>query len=92
MTARPTNTVRLPRSGTATSELVVEAIATCMDDDPTDLGVTLYDSVDPDALDRLFRAKSDGTPRAKGRVVFQMGECRVEVTDETVSVSLDRPA
>ena len=92
MTARPTDTVCLPRAGTATSELVVEAIAVCVDDDPTDLGVRLYDSVDPDALDRIFRAKSDGTPRAQGRIVFRMGECRVEVTEETVSVSLDRPA
>ena len=89
MTARPTDTVCLPRRDSSVSALVVEAIAACVDADPTELGVTLYDTVDPDALDKLFHAKADGTPRTGGRVVFRIGECTVEVTEETVSATAE---
>jgi hypothetical protein len=38
--------------------------------DVTDTGFTLDDHVDPDALDRLFKPKEDGTPRMNGRLTF----------------------
>jgi len=38
--------------------------------DVTDSGFSLYDSIDPDALDQLFRPKPDDTPRSLGHVAF----------------------
>lgn len=35
--------------------------------------------LDPDALDALFDARSDGTPRIGGRLSFVYGNCRVSV-------------
>ena len=74
------------------SELVVEAVSACVGTDPTDLDVTLYDVVDPDALDRLFGARTDGTPRVGGRVSFSVGDCTVEITDESVSATQRKSA
>jgi hypothetical protein len=39
----------------------------------------LYYSVDPDALDRLFAARPDGTARAAGSVSFELDEYEVTV-------------
>ncbi|EMA33423.1 hypothetical protein C446_14374 [Halobiforma nitratireducens JCM 10879] len=47
--------------------------------DPTDGRITLYDIVDPDALDSLFRPQYDGTPRAGGRVSFVVDDYRVTI-------------
>ncbi|WP_158056005.1 HalOD1 output domain-containing protein [Halorussus halophilus] len=87
MTTKPPDTVRLSRADATVSELVVEAISICVGAEPTDLGVTLYDVVDPDALDRLFGVQTDGTPRVGGQVTFSIADCTVEVTDETVSAT-----
>lgn len=87
MTTQPSDTVRLSRADSTVSELVVEAISTCVGAEPTDLDVTLYDVVDPDALDRLFDARTDGTPRIGGRVTFSIAECTVEITDDTVTAA-----
>jgi len=38
--------------------------------DVTDTGFTLADHVDPDALDRLFEPRDDGTPRLNGQLTF----------------------
>ena len=92
MTPRPPDTVRLARADATVSELVVEAISACVGTDPIDLDVTLYDVVDPDALDRLFGTRIDGTPRVGGRVSFSVGDCTVEITDETVSATQRQPA
>lgn len=62
------------------STTVVHALADCMDIDPTDGRITLYDTVDPDALDRLFRPRHDGRPRSGGRLSFVVADHYVTVT------------
>jgi len=69
-------------------ERVVTAVADANDVDVTDLDVRLYDIVDPDALERLFRPRADGIPRARGQVVFEMAGCTVVVhSDGDVEVA-----
>ncbi|AEH36625.1 HalOD1 output domain-containing protein [Halopiger xanaduensis] len=58
---------------------VIHALADCMGVDPTDGRISLYDSVDPDALDRLFRPRHDGTPRSSGQLSFVVDDHRVTV-------------
>lgn len=58
---------------------VVHALADVMGKDVTDTGFSLYDSVDPDALDRLFSKKADGTPRPPGHVAFSVEGHQVTV-------------
>lgn len=38
--------------------------------DVTDTGFTLYDHVEPDALDQLFKPTKDGHPRMNGMLTF----------------------
>ncbi|MFB9804926.1 HalOD1 output domain-containing protein [Haladaptatus pallidirubidus] len=45
------------------STAVVMALAEVTGNDPAEIGVPLYDVIDPDALDNLFSDKHDGTPR-----------------------------
>ncbi|WP_324760581.1 HalOD1 output domain-containing protein [Haloarcula sp. GH36] len=45
--------------GSSTSEAVVQAVAEAAGTDPTELP-PLYDQVDPDALEKLFRNPSNG--------------------------------
>ena len=59
-----------PTVKSAASLAIVEAIAAIEACDPRDLPVALYDCIDPDALDALFRTRRDGTPRSGGRVEF----------------------
>lgn len=60
---------------------VVEAIAAATDTDPFDLTPPLYDTINPEALDRLMR------PDADCRVTFEYDGHAVEVrNDGTVSV------
>ena len=47
--------------------------------DVTDTGFTLNDHVDPEALDRLFRPKEDGTPRTNGHMSFTIWGYQVTV-------------
>jgi len=47
--------------------------------DVTDTGFTLNDHVDPDALDRLFKPKDDGTPRMSGHLTFTVWGYQVTV-------------
>lgn len=47
--------------------------------DVTDTGFTLNDHVDPEALDRLFAPKEDGTPRTNGHVSFTIWNYQVTV-------------
>lgn len=59
------------------STTIVHALSDLAGVDVTDTRSRLYDSVDPDALDRLFRPRLDGTPRADGHVVFTVWNYRV---------------
>jgi len=47
--------------------------------DVTGTGFTLYDHVDPDALDQLFRPKEDGSPRMSGQLTFTVWNYQVTV-------------
>jgi hypothetical protein len=60
------------------SETVVYAVAETNGVDPMALSERLYDCIDPDALDRLFRTGRHGSG---GTVVFTMAGCRVTVED-----------
>lgn len=55
---------------------VIEAIAEAKAIEPTEMEATLYDAVDPDALDRLF---TDHGGAVAGRVVFEIGPHEVTV-------------
>lgn len=46
------------------SDVVIQAIANAAGVDPTELSEPLIDSVDPDALDAIFRPRHDGTARS----------------------------
>ncbi|QFU83940.1 HalOD1 output domain-containing protein [Natronorubrum aibiense] len=66
--------------GTATiTTTIVHALASIADTDVSQGEFSLYDSVDPDALDRLFRKKADGTERTGGHVAFTALEYEVYV-------------
>lgn len=55
------------------STSVVRAVAEVATVDASELGTSLYESIDPDALDNLFENKFDGTPRTGiGHVTFTM--------------------
>lgn len=68
----------LPRHESAVSERVVTAVATARGVEPADLP-PLYDVIDPDALDRLFRHGSTAGCAGPDRVVFTMAGCEVVV-------------
>lgn len=66
--------------GTATlTTAVVHAIASIADVDVSQGEFSLYDSVDPDALERIFAPKADGEKRAGGHVAFTALEHEVYV-------------
>lgn len=58
---------------------VVHAIADVTGIDPTEAEGRLYDHVEPDALNRLFEPKSDGTPRLQGHLAFAVRGHQVSV-------------
>lgn len=61
---------------TQASERVVCEVAAYSNTPPEDLP-PLYDTIDPDALDALFR-----TDRMDGRVEFRYGNCNVSVRSD----------
>ncbi|RQG97329.1 HalOD1 output domain-containing protein [Natrarchaeobius chitinivorans] len=66
--------------GTATiTTTIVHALAEIVETDVSQGEFSLYDSVDPDALDRLFSRKADGTERTGGHVAFTALEHEVFV-------------
>ncbi|WP_423999845.1 HalOD1 output domain-containing protein [Haloarcula salina] len=70
------------------SETIVHAVADTLGIDPVDLDDRISDCIDPDALDRLFRAGEPGEPSPDGLVVFSMAGCRIEVEgNRSVSVT-----
>lgn len=58
---------------------VVHAISDVTGVDPTDAGFRLYDHVDPDALNTLFRPRSDDAPRNRATLSFRVWEYQVTV-------------
>jgi len=61
------------------SMTVVECLAEATGVSPVDIERPLYDVVDPDALDRLFTAETEGVG---GRVVFELDGHEVTVRDD----------
>ncbi|WP_336003423.1 HalOD1 output domain-containing protein [Halorientalis halophila] len=58
---------------------LAHAVADVTGVDVTETGFTLNDYVDPDALDRLFAPKPDGSPRTNGHLSFSVWNCQVTV-------------
>lgn len=67
-------------SDTAVSVEVVETIAAVTGTDPLEMNPPLYEVVDTDALDMLFRRSSEA------RVEFEYNDHTVVIDDETVTV------
>lgn len=66
------------------SETVITAVAAATDADPLEMD-PLYETIDPDALDRLCRP-SDASPTLQ--LQFSMAGCEIEVRgDGTVTVT-----
>ena len=59
------------QDGERPSTAVVNAIADHEGASPNEIGPRLYDAVDPDALDSLFRQRVDGRIRDGGKAVFK---------------------
>ncbi|WP_254545144.1 HalOD1 output domain-containing protein [Halomarina pelagica] len=57
---------------------VMQAVGAVVDVDPMELD-SLYEAVDPDALDELFCPGPDGQPSIDGRIRFRFAGCRVTV-------------
>lgn len=66
--------------GSATlTTTIVHALASITDTDVSQGEFSLYDSIDPDALDRIFRPKADGADRTGGHIAFTALEHEVFV-------------
>ena len=68
-----------PDSAARLSTTVAHALADVMGTDVTSTEFSLYDCVDPDALDQLFSPLVDGRPRSSGHVAFNVLGYRVTV-------------
>lgn len=65
------------------STTVVLAVEEVIDD----MDAVLNDAIDPDALDSIFRPRSDVAPYRRGYVVFLIAGCRVTVrSDGTIEI------
>lgn len=61
------------------STAVIDAVAQAADVEPAELGTSLYDHVDPDALDNIFSDRHNGMPRGSGHVTFGLLDYEVTV-------------
>lgn len=64
------------------SQRVVQRIADAEDTDPAALDPPLHAAVNTDALDALFDATVDGSPREQGTIQFPHQRYQVTVTAE----------
>lgn len=62
------------------SETIVEALAAVENVEPDELGTRLYDSFDPEALDRLYGSAAERSEEL--RVAFTIGGYEVLITDD----------
>lgn len=67
-----------PSSDDSVIETVVRSVAAIMDLEPTAVE-SPHDQLDTDALNSLFRPRSNGRPRNDGYVKFTLEECVVVV-------------
>lgn len=68
---------------------VTSAVALLTGRPPEAVGSDLSESVEIDALDRLFRPRAAGVPSTDGRLVLSVGDCSVTVTS-TGLVTVER--
>ncbi len=80
-----------PNGPAALSTTVIHALADCMGVDVTDSRISLYDTVDPDALNELFRPRHDGTPRTGGTLTFVVDGHHVTVRGDG-EIQIEPPA
>ena len=73
------------------STTVVMAISEATGTPATELP-PMYDAIDPDALDAIFRDHVDGRPRTGIAVTFSMAGCTVDICDGEVTVTPDAGA
>ena len=77
MSGSTTDTVRTISGGETVSEAVVNAVADAKGVDPLDLD-PLYDTIAPDALDRLF---GDYPGSGSAELRFELSRCEVVVRE-----------
>lgn len=75
--------------GSPVSLRVTTAVAAALDIDPADLD-PLYDILDPEALNALFRERATEVSHPINRVVFMMAGCEV-VVDSTGAINVTPP-
>ena len=81
------STTELAVDSQPVSQTVVLAVAEATGDDPLELP-PLYDTIDPDALNKLFDSSTGGAVGRSGRVEFAYAGCDVSVrADERVAVT-----
>ncbi|MFC4549971.1 MULTISPECIES: HalOD1 output domain-containing protein [Halorussus] len=68
-----------PESGDELVHTVLDALEAASGRPAADMSVRLYDSVDPDALNDIFRPTRGGASRDEGRVRFTVGRYAVTV-------------
>lgn len=71
-----------PQGSATVTTTVVHALSTVAEIDVSQGEFSLYDSVDPDALERIFSSKADGAPRIGGYVAFTALDHEVHVHAE----------
>jgi hypothetical protein len=67
------------RSDGRLSTTVAHSLADVMGSDVTDTGFILFDSINPESLDRLFLPTATGGARSSGHVAFTVDGYRVTV-------------
>ncbi|WP_458185033.1 DUF7504 family protein [Haladaptatus sp. NG-WS-4] len=74
-------------SAQSLSTTVTVAVADVAGVEPADIPEQLYDVVDPEALDKLFKPRDDGKPRRGGRLSFSLYGHHVTVRgDGTITI------
>lgn len=68
-----------PDDSATFSATVVHALADVIGVDVTEVEFSLYDVIDPDALDRLFNRSADGTQAPPSHLAFSVRGYRVTV-------------
>lgn len=76
-TAREYHAYHDPSGAARLSTTVMHALADVMGENVTEVGFVLYDSVNPESLDRIFEPTADGQTRPPGHVAFTVQGYRV---------------
>ena len=75
------------RSDESVSAAVVRGVAAVTNTSPTELE-PLFETLDPDALDQLYRSTADGSGRGDSWVSFSYNDCAVTV-DSTGEITIE---